>query len=123
MPDTPPTILLVDDEPAIRRIGVRVLEKAGFKILDAGDGEEAFKVWQANRADIVLVISDVMMPKRNGWELLDAVRAEASEVPFVLTSGFDASDGRQVTPTDRVKILGKPWEAPRLVAAVKEMLA
>jgi CheY-like chemotaxis protein len=123
MTDPQPTILLVDDEPAIRRIAVRVLQKAGFKVLEAGDGEEAFRVWQENQHDVALIVTDVMMPKRNGWELLEAVRAAAPDTPFVMTSGFDPSQGTPAPTGARVQMLGKPWEGPKLVAAVNSMLA
>lgn len=123
MHDTPQTLLLVDDEPAILRIAVRVLQRAGFEVLDAADGEEALKIWQANRDKIVLVITDVMMPRKNGWELLDAIRAEAPELPFLMTSGFDATDDGQPASREGIEVLGKPWEAERLIAVVKTLIA
>lgn len=122
MPDTRPTILLVDDEPAIRRIAVRVLQRAGFKCLDAADGLDAFKLWQDNRDAVALVITDVMMPRQNGWDLMLAVRGAGSKVPFVVTSGYDASDVVPPGMSEGVMVVGKPWEAAQLVAAVKQML-
>lgn len=122
MTDPQRTILLVDDEPAIRRIAVRILQKAGFKVLDAGDGDEAFKVWEANKREVALIITDVMMPKRNGWELVEMVRATAPDTPFVMTSGYDPNQGTPAPTGARVTMLGKPWEAPKLLAAVHAML-
>lgn len=122
MPDTRPTILLVDDEPAIRRIAVRVLQRAGFRCLDAADGQDAFKLWQDNRDAVALVITDVMMPRQNGWDLVLAVRGAGSKVPFVVTSGYDASDVVPPGLSEGVMVVGKPWEAAQLVAAVKQMI-
>lgn len=122
MPDTRPTILLVDDEPAIRRIAVRVLQRAGFRCLDAADGQDAFKLWQDNRDAVALVITDVMMPRQNGWDLVLAVRGAGSKVPFVVTSGYDASDVIPPGLSEGVMVVGKPWEAAQLVAAVKQMI-
>ena len=122
MPGTRPTILLVDDEPAIRRIAVRVLERAGFTCLDAADGQDAFKLWQDNRDAVALVITDVMMPRQNGWDLMLAVRGAGSKVPFVVTSGYDASDVVPPGLSEGVMVVGKPWEAAQLVAAVKQMI-
>ena len=122
MSDPQPTILLVDDEPAIRRLAVRVLQRAGFSVLDAGDGEEALKIWKEHRDQVALVITDVMMPRRNGWELLEAIRAESPGLPFVMTSGFDASDGCPPGVGSKIEVLGKPWEAHQLVAAVRSMI-
>ncbi|MEP6745552.1 MAG: response regulator, partial [Gemmatimonadota bacterium] len=114
--------LIVDDEPAIRRIAARVLQRAGFTVLDAADGEAAFKVWQQHRDQVVLVITDVMMPRRNGWELLEAIRAESPDLPFVMTSGYDASDGSAPALNHKVEVLDKPWEAHRLVATARSMI-
>ena len=122
MSDPQLTILLVDDEPAIRRIAVRVLQRAGFSVLDAGDGEAALKLWQEHRDKVALVITDVMMPRRNGWELLEAIRAESPDLPFVMTSGYDASDGCATSLSHKVEVLGKPWEADRLVETVRSMI-
>lgn len=122
MSDPQPTILIVDDEPAIRRIAARVLQRAGFTVLDAADGEEAFKVWQQHRDQVVLVITDVMMPRRNGWELLEAIRAESPGLPFVMTSGYDASDGCAPALNHKVEVLEKPWEAHHLVATARSMI-
>ncbi len=122
MPDARPTILLVDDEPAIRRIAVRVLQRAGFRCLDAADGQDAFKLWQDNRDAVALVITDVMMPRQNGWDLVLAVRGAGSKVPFVVTSGYDASDVIPPGLSEGVMVVGKPWEAAQLVAAVKQMI-
>ena len=122
MPGTRPTILLVDDEPAIRRIAVRVLQRAGYTCIEAADGQDAFKLWQDNRDAVALVITDVMMPRQNGWDLMLAVRGAGSRVPFVVTSGYDASEVVPPGTNEGVLVVGKPWEAAQLVAAVKQMI-
>ena len=122
MPGTQPTILLVDDEPAIRRIAVRVLQRAGYTCIEAADGQDAFKLWQDNRDAVALVITDVMMPRQNGWDLMLAVRGAGSRVPFVVTSGYDASEVVPPGTNEGVLVVGKPWEAAQLVAAVKRMI-
>ena len=122
MPGTQPTILIVDDEPAIRRIAVRVLQRAGYTCIEAADGQDAFKLWQDNRDAVALVITDVMMPRQNGWDLMLAVRGAGSRVPFVVTSGYDASEVVPPGTNEGVLVVGKPWEAAQLVAAVKRMI-
>ena len=122
MPGTQPTILLVDDEPAIRRIAVRVLQRAGYTCIEAADGQDAFKLWQDNRDAVALVITDVMMPRQNGWDLMLAVRGAGSRVPFVVTSGYDASEVVPPGTNEGVLVVGKPWKAAQLVAAVKQMI-
>jgi two-component system response regulator ResD len=122
MPSSQPLLLLVDDEVAVRRIAARVLQRAGFRCLEAEDGQEAFRLWQEERDAIALVITDVMMPRQNGWELLMAVRGAGSNCPFVVTSGIDANEVVPPGADEGVLVLQKPWEAAQLVAAVKQML-
>lgn len=117
-----PLILLVDDEAAIRRIATRVLQRAGYRCIEAMDGQDGFRVWQEQRDSIALVITDVRMPKQSGWELVVAVRGTGSKCPFVVTSGFDASDVVPPGTSEGVLVVGKPWEAAQLIAAVKQMI-
>jgi CheY-like chemotaxis protein len=101
---------------------VRVLQREGYTCLEAGDGEEGFTAWQAHQGEIVLVISDVMMPKQTGWELVLAVRGTGSRCPFLVTSGFDAS---QVVPpgaSEGVLVVAKPWTPADLLAGVSMLL-
>ena len=74
-------ILVVDDESRMRKLVHDFLAKAGYQILEAGDGSEALDVFFAN-SNIALVILDVMMPKLNGYEVLKEIRAY-SKVPVV----------------------------------------
>lgn len=122
MPDSLPLILLVDDEAAIRRIATRVLQRAGYRCTDAMDGQEGFRVWQEQRDTIALIITDVRMPKASGWDLVLAVRGTGSKCPFVVTSGFDATEVVPPGASEGVLVVSKPWEAAQLVAAVKQLL-
>jgi len=122
MPDAQPLILLVDDEAAIRHIAKRVLARSGYRCIEAEDGEDGFRLWQEQRDTIALVITDVRMPRQSGWELVLAVRGTGSKCPFVVTSGFDASEVVPPGTSEGVLVVGKPWEAAQLVAAVKQML-
>ena len=117
-----PMILLVDDEAAVRRIAARVLQRAGYRCIEAADGQDAFKLWEEQRETIALVITDVMMPRQNGWELVLAVRGAGSKCPFVVTSGFDASAVVPPGTREGVLVVGKPWEAAQLVAAVRQLI-
>ncbi|MBT9539744.1 sigma-54 dependent transcriptional regulator [Thiobacillus sp.] len=75
-------ILVVDDEPKMRRVLEILLQKMGHRVLGAGNGVEALALFQANSVD--LVITDLRMPEMDGIELLAALRAQASEVPVMV---------------------------------------
>ena len=75
-------ILVVDDESRMRKLVRDFLERAGFQVLEAGDGMEALDAFYDNR-DIGLIILDVMMPKMDGWEVCREIRKE-SRVPIIM---------------------------------------
>ena len=75
-------ILVVDDEPKMRRVLEIMLQKMGHRVLGAGNGVEALALFQANSVD--LVITDLRMPEMDGIELLAALRAQASDVPVMV---------------------------------------
>jgi two-component system, cell cycle sensor histidine kinase and response regulator CckA len=83
-----PCILIVDDEPMIRRFIRLLLEQSGFAVLDAGDGNEALTLFQAHRETISLVLTDVLMPEMNGPMLVDHIRRINSDVPILFISAY-----------------------------------
>lgn len=109
------TVLIVDDEAALRVSLRRRLERLGFTVLEASDGLEATDIFRRHQAAIRLVLCDLTMPHMNGWETLAALRRLSPLVPIVLTSGYDEShvmahsDGRRVDG-----FLAKPYEGERL---------
>jgi two-component system, OmpR family, response regulator len=85
MPDSS-TILLVDDEDSVQKLLAYPLEREGFRVLQARDGEEALKQFAAERVD--LVVLDLMLPKLDGLEVCKRLRAE-SEVPIIMLTARD----------------------------------
>ena len=85
MPDSP-TILLVDDEDSIQKLLAYPLEREGYRVLQAWDGQEALEQFASERID--LVVLDVMLPKRDGLEVCKRLRAE-SEVPIIMLTARD----------------------------------
>ena len=75
-------ILVVDDEQRMRKLVKDFLNKQGFVVLEAEDGEQAVDVFFANK-DIALIILDVMMPKMDGWEVCREIR-QYSQVPIIM---------------------------------------
>jgi signal transduction histidine kinase/CheY-like chemotaxis protein len=110
---TPATILVVEDEPLVRRTVVLALERAGHKVLTAGDGEEALALLRQDRHGVQLVLTDVVMPRLGGVELARAVRA-TQRLPIVFMSGFH----ERQTELASERVLGKPFTADQLLSAV-----
>ena len=87
-------ILVVDDESRMRKLVRDFLVREGYEVLEAGDGEEALDLFYREK-DIALIILDVMMPKRNGFEVCREIR-ETSKVPIImLTAKGEESDELQ----------------------------
>jgi two-component system, cell cycle sensor histidine kinase and response regulator CckA len=116
------TVLLVDDEPAVRGALSRVLRRAGHDVLEATHGAEALTVWHANASRIAAVVSDVRMPVMSGPEFVRQLWALGSRTPVLLMSGYaDAALTRDL-PSSVARILGKPFASAELLAAVREVL-
>jgi two-component system NtrC family sensor kinase len=117
------TILLVEDEAAIRRSAKRLLENKGYTVLLAGDGEEAVDTFHKHEGRIDLVISDVVMPKMGGWQLYEALKQEGRVVRFLFTSGYTVRDQHSVALLDpAVPFLQKPWDVSEFLRRVRELL-
>ena len=114
------TILLVDDEPHIVELAQMYLEKEGFHVRSARDGEEALQMIASVRPD--LVVLDLMLPKVDGWKVCRQVRA-GSDLPIImLTARDDAVDKIVGLELGADAYLTKPFNPRELVAWVKAVL-
>lgn len=115
-------VLIVDDDPSIRRLLGLSLRRDGYRTADACDGREALEAMRAGQADLVLL--DLMMPNVTGWEVL-AERAavpELRKIPVIVITA-ERGDGVAGIPTDRLcALLTKPFELEALRALVKSCL-
>jgi DNA-binding NtrC family response regulator len=82
------SVLVVDDEAAVRRFACRVLERAGYGVLEATDGVEAMELIEAHTALLEVVVSDIVMPRMNGMQLMQALSLLQPELPVILMSGY-----------------------------------
>ena len=117
------TILLVEDEPAVRTSVRRILERAGYRVLEARHGLDAKLLWETRRDDIALVLTDVVMPEVDGTELASVLRAQSPDVRFVFMSGYTGDQpvaARRLGPHD--VLLEKPFEARTLLERVRQAL-
>ncbi len=117
------TVLLVEDDAALRRAATRVLEKHGYTVISAPDGFEAVNLFKTAPTPCDLIISDVVMPHRSGPQLLQALR-EAGEDPKILfTSGYAARGSQERGPIEQsAPFLAKPWTITELLLKVREVL-
>jgi PAS domain S-box-containing protein len=117
------TILLVEDESALRDAARRALEYLGYTVVMAVDGVEGLARLGDPEAGFDLVLSDLMLPRKSGADLLRAVRESGRAIPFLLMTGYGAD---QVEGWDRlaseVVLLQKPWTMPELARAVRYAL-
>ena len=116
------TILVVDDESRMRKLIKDFLMQKGFSILEAGDGEEALKVYEENENKIKLILLDVMMPKLDGWSVLRQIR-QTSKVPIImLTARGEEQDELFGFELGVDEYISKPFSPKILVARVEAIL-
>ncbi|MEL6063523.1 CHASE3 domain-containing protein [Methylobacterium sp. DCY52] len=118
------TILVVEDEAAVREIACAILADLGYRVLDAADGEEALRVFGANAAAVDLLLTDVVLPgKVRGRELSERVQAVRPEVRVLFMSGYTENSivhhGRL---DDGVHLIGKPFKREQLALKVAEVI-
>jgi len=117
------TILVVEDQEAVRSAATRGLKRFGYTVFAAADGEEGLDLWHKHADTIDLVVSDIIMPRMGGLALYEAVSREREGVRFLLTSGFTGEETLQHTAsTKALPFLPKPWTLNELLAAVRGVL-
>jgi PAS domain S-box-containing protein len=118
------TVLLVEDEEMVREITADTLRYAGFAVLEAKDGIDAVEVFRQHRNEIRCVLSDLMMPRMDGWETLTAIRNLSPDIPFVLSSGYDEAHVMSGDHPERPNaFLGKPYRLQDLRDTISRTLA
>jgi len=118
------TVLVVDDEPAIRRITTLSLEAFGYRVLVAANGAEALTLYQQRRAEIAVVITDMMMPVLGGEGLIRALVELDPAVRIIAVSGINSNEAlaREASP-NVVRFLIKPFTAATVMAALQDVLS
>ena len=117
-------VLLIDDEPKIRRFLRAGFELNGFDVLEAENGEGALDVINGTDENIDLIISDVVMPGMDGHTLVRLVRHELPDVKVILMSGYAEDVFRDEIDRDpTIQFLAKPFSLRGLASKVKEVIA
>jgi PAS domain S-box-containing protein len=117
------TILLVEDEEGVRNLIRTSLQRAGYTVLEARDGNEALLLYERHATSIDLILTDVVMPQMSGRELADRFAAIRPDVPLLFMSGYTAKAIVQHGVLDpQTPFLAKPFTPSTLTAKVRETL-
>ena len=119
-------VLLIEDEPTVRRITCRVLEDAGFQVSVASDGGEGLECLARMKADgrePDVVLSDISMPVLNGREVAKRMLASDPDIPVVLVSGYDEVEGTATSLANvPFPVVMKPYEVAALISVMRSAI-
>jgi PAS domain S-box-containing protein len=115
-------VLVVEDDPAVRRITVRVLARAGYDVLEAADASEALALAEQEAAQLDLVLSDVVMPGRSGVELAVALRERWPALPVLLVTGHPLDRAGALAELPEASLLQKPYTTEALTGSIRNLL-
>jgi CheY-like chemotaxis protein len=116
------SVLVVDDETAVRRFACRVLERAGYGVYEATDGVEALELILTQTVSLEVVVSDIVMPRMNGVELMQALSVSQPDLPVILMSGYATEALTERGIATPCSILPKPFTGERLLAEVSRCI-
>jgi CheY-like chemotaxis protein len=116
------TILLVDDEPMLRDLGRRILQRHGYQILLAEDGRQAVEIYRREQQHIDLVILDLTMPHLSGRDALQQLLQINPAVRVVLASGYFSEDLTESGQEGVLSFISKPYRDQDLVNTVRSIL-
>jgi len=118
------TILVAEDEPAVRLLVGNLLQRCGYKVLTAESGRAALKVWEEHHADIDLLLTDMVMPDGlTGRELAQKLKAQRPDLKVIFTSGYSAETvGKGSSLVGGLNFLQKPYRPNELAQSVRNCL-
>jgi PAS domain S-box-containing protein len=120
-------VLIVDDEVNIVATNRRMLTKHGYRVMGAGNGQEALELYKAKRDEIKIVVTDIMMPGMDGIGLIRALKATAPDLKIIATSGLGSNSNGQDREAEMKELgatafLAKPYSAYTLLVAINTAL-
>ncbi|MCC6488004.1 MAG: response regulator [Candidatus Hydrogenedentes bacterium] len=120
-PATEGLVLVVDDEPTIRRVVRLTLERVGYRVITANDGREGVKEFENHRDEIQCIILDMTMPVMDGKETYYALRKMHPSVPIILSSGYSQADARiRLEELGTITFIQKPYTTTTLIETVRK---
>jgi len=117
------TILLAEDDQEVRHVLRNILHEFGYRVIEAVNGEEACLKFRNHSAEVDLVVTDTVMPRKNGLELYDDIRKVRPDIRVIFISGYPAGtfEGRRLDDP-RVAYADKPLSPMTLLTKVKSLL-
>jgi CheY-like chemotaxis protein len=112
------TILLVEDEPAVRELFAQALVRAGYQVYEARNGQEAMKLFEDHGDSIDLLLTDLRMPYMGGAELAQVLRSRRSTLKLICVSGYPSAEDEDLM----ADFLSKPFSREDLLSKVREVL-
>jgi signal transduction histidine kinase len=116
------TVLIAEDEEVIRNMLSSFLQAAGYRIIAARDGEEAFRHYRAAAEEIDIVVSDMLMPKKGGIELFQNMMEINPEVKFILATGYSLADQDKRLLRKMSAIRQKPYTVNKVARLIRDIL-
>lgn len=117
------TILLVEDEEMLRSLAKMVLKGKGYNVVTASDGEEAVRMFMLRQNDIALVLSDMGLPKLNGFDVLKQVKHIKPDVKFIIASGYiEPAEKSEILKSGARDFIQKPYVPNEMIRKVREVL-
>jgi two-component system, cell cycle sensor histidine kinase and response regulator CckA len=113
------TVLVVDDETAVRRFATRVLDREGYLVVEAKDGIEALELVKKGGITLDVIVSDIVMPRLNGVELMRELAVSHPDLPVILMSGYATAALVELGIAAPCAILPKPFPSDRLLEEVR----
>jgi PAS domain S-box-containing protein len=117
------TILVVDDEEVVRRTTASVLERSGYRVLLADNGQQAVELFRRRSAEVSLILLDLTMPVMGGEEAVRYLRAIRHDIPILVSSGYNESDvARRFSGTRVTGYVRKPYTAASLLERIRAVV-
>ena len=122
--EKPRTILLIEDEPVVENVIRKLLEREGYNVLSAADGQDALKLFEQHSGVLALMLVDIALPDVSGAEFIERIPTLTPRIPVVFITGLGTLD-RQVLELTRKNfpVLYKPFRPAELVRAVATAIA
>lgn len=118
----PQTVLIADDEPMLRILMTKILEKRGLTVLVARDGREAVELYKQNSGDITALVFDVVMPRMSGRQALEEIRSYRPDIPAMLCTGYCEESESILKGLGDVNLLSKPYSTKDFLLRLNDML-
>jgi CheY-like chemotaxis protein len=121
---TKPKILVVEDEPSLRLLVKKVLERNGFEVMEASSGVSALELWDKDKPPVDLLLTDMVMPDgMSGRQLAERLKADNPGLKVLYTSGYSTELlGKDLALQEGTNFLQKPYPPAKLVETVRNAL-